>query len=286
MEDQAIVEDTLDTMSDTLDTIERTLETIEDTKEVFRNNPMLITGVAVVAVSVGVAVGYYVANKRLSTKYDHILAEQVEAAREFYSTLNKDRYPTPEALLDEKHPEAKAAAEAAIEYSGQGGKVLVGEEVTRDVMQREVEEEVVVESRNIFVDGKPIKDSDWDSDAEESSRTPGKPYIITQEEFFQNETDYEQMQLTYYEGDDILVDEASSDVVNKQDDLVGDSNLQRFGHGSKDKHIVYIRNDAKELEFEIARSRGKYSKEVLGMDEDDDEQETMSVRRRIRGGDE
>lgn len=264
MEEQEIIEETLET-------IEKTLDAMENSIDVVKTNKALVVGVGIVALAAGAAIGYFVADKRLRTKYDDVLADQVEEARAFYATLNKADYPTPEALLKERHPEAVAAAEAMETYTGNvpdpRGEIVEAPEDGTLMIRRTEEKEVI--SRNIFVDGEPIKDDDWDQDAEESTRTPGKPYVITEGEFFQNETSYEQMQMTYYMGDDVLVDETSADVVNKSDEFVGDENLTKFGHGSKDKHIVYIRNDAKELEFEIARSTGKYAVEVLGLGDDE-----------------
>lgn len=277
MEEQAVI----DNIEDVVETV---VPEVIETLEGFRTNKALVVGVAVVAAAAGAAIGYYVADKRLRTKYDQLLADQIEEARAFYATLNKVDYPTPGDLVAERHPEAVAAAEALETYKGgindpRGDIVESPEDGT--LMIRRVEETEVV-SHNIFVDGKPIDADEWDKDAEESSRTPGAPYVITQEEFFENSTDYEQMQMTYYAGDDVLVDEDSKEVLSKSDEFVGDDNLTRFGHGSKDRHIVYIRNDAKELEFEIARSTGKYAKEVLGLGDDEEQEPRMS---RFRGSD-
>jgi hypothetical protein len=38
----------------------------------------------------------------------------------------------------------------------------------------------------------------------------------------------------------------------------------RFGHGSKDPNVVYIRNPRLEMEMEILRDPSSYEKEVLG----------------------
>lgn len=276
MEEQAVIDNIEDV-------VETAVPNVVETIEAFKTNKALVVGVAIVAAAAGAAVGYYVAEKRLRTKYDEILADQIEQARAFYATLNKADYPSPEDLVKERQPQAVAAAEALETYKGgitdpRGDIVESPEDGTLMIRRTE---EVEVQSHNIFVDGKPINGDDWDQDAEESSRTPGAPYVITQEEFFENETNYEQMQMTYYAGDDVLVDEDSKEMLQNSDAVVGDDNLTRFGHGSKDKHIVYIRNDEKQLEFEIARSHGKYSKEVLGLDDDDAGVQQFS---RFRGG--
>jgi hypothetical protein len=67
-------------------------------------------------------------------------------------------------------------------------------------------------------------------------------------------------------------------------DLVGDDNL-RFGYGSNDSNMVYVRNPRIEMDMEIVRSQGTYTKEVLGFD-DEAELKHSGRRRRFRESDE
>jgi hypothetical protein len=45
---------------------------------------------------------------------------------------------------------------------------------------------------------------------------------------------------------------------------VGEENLAKFGHGSKDPNLVYVRNEGMDLDFEISYAEGKYSEQVMG----------------------
>jgi hypothetical protein len=47
------------------------------------------------------------------------------------------------------------------------------------------------------------------------------------------------------------------------DMVVGQGNL-RWGHGSEDENLVYIRNERLEMEIEITRVPRSYEEEVLG----------------------
>lgn len=111
----------------------------------------------------------------------------------------------------------------------------------------------------------------WDWEEEGDLRTnlqfEGAPYILHVDEFMAKETPYAQTTLTYYEGDEILVDDKSVPVYNISE-VIGD-NL-RFGHGSNDRNMLYIRNDHLRMEFEVIRDRGYYQQEVLGIDIDED----------------
>jgi hypothetical protein len=104
-------------------------------------------------------------------------------------------------------------------------------------------------------------DDDWDYKTELESRGNVQPYIIHVDEFVGNENEWSQSTLTYYEGDDILTDSHDKPLYDASE-IVG-QNL-RFGHGSKDPNVVYIRNPRLEMEMEILRDPSSYEKEVLG----------------------
>jgi hypothetical protein len=40
----------------------------------------------------------------------------------------------------------------------------------------------------------------------------------------------------------------------------------KFGHGSGDPNVVYIRNDKRQSEYEVVHDPGLYSVEVLGLE--------------------
>lgn len=124
----------------------------------------------------------------------------------------------------------------------------------------------------VTVNGAPIDHSifadsgeDWDMEAEVKLRTPDRPYVIHKEEFFEEGEDYNQRQLTYYNGDDVLVDEDNHEVENHVK-VVGE---MRFGHGSGDPNVVYIRNEKLKSEYEVFLHAGHYAIEILGMEADD-----------------
>jgi len=108
------------------------------------------------------------------------------------------------------------------------------------------------------------EDGDWDWDEESAGRLQKllgqEPYILHCEEFFNDEKDFHQSTLTYYEGDDILADETDQIIYNHAG-LLGD---MRFGHGSKDPNVVYIRNEKMKCEWEVLRHTGHYSIEIAG----------------------
>lgn len=120
----------------------------------------------------------------------------------------------------------------------------------------------------------------WDYPAEMAQRTPDEPYVIHQEEFNEEEPGYPQVTYTYYATDDVLTGEDDIPVPHA-DIVVGQTNL-KFGHGTDDENVVYVRNDKLELEMEICRSPGSYEIEVLGLEHSDTYENRHPNRQRNR----
>ena len=101
-----------------------------------------------------------------------------------------------------------------------------------------------------------------------------KPYIITAEEYEENDR-FTKASLTYYL-DDVLVDEDENPIPN-QDDLLGPDALTQFGVKSNDPDIIYVRNEkiAGGMDYEVSRIAGNYSEIVLGLPP-----ESLSTKRR------
>jgi hypothetical protein len=76
-----------------------------------------------------------------------------------------------------------------------------------------------------------------------------------------NEMDYNQETLTYYKGDDIVADQSDTPIYNHSG-LMGDL---KFGHGSGDANVVYIRNDSIQMEWEVLLHEGSFEVEVVGL---------------------
>lgn len=117
----------------------------------------------------------------------------------------------------------------------------------------------VTESYRQNVFAKP--DGDWDYEAELSTRNPLNPYILHRDEFMGNEMDYRQETMTYYAGDNVMVDPQDNPIYNYPD-LMGELH---FGHGSNDPNVVYIRNEGIHMEWEVLLSTGTYAYEVMGL---------------------
>lgn len=225
--------------------------------------------VLLVATAAGTGfITWKLAKRHFTKKYEQQLTEGVEEARKFYSRLQKDESPAQrvaKVTADEarQQAEAEAAADALKEYQGKerrkDGKTSYDKVKASD---RVVGEAAAEADRSLLVNGKPYDpDAGWDYDEELRSRNPQLPYVISKDEYFENAPEHTQVSITYYEGDGVLADE--DDPMDNVETIVGEDNLMRFGHGSDDSNVVYVRYEPNEIDYEISRSTGKFSEEVL-----------------------
>lgn len=192
------------------------------------------------------AAGYYFAVNRLEKKYAEKLVEEIRATKEFYANLNKKaKFETPQDAVKALLPKA---AEAIKSYN----KTFTVVDENKEFVEETI--------NNVFAEDTETTIPEL----EKRNRTEEAPYILEKEEFFNSDSDYTQSTVTYFAGDGVLID-SREDVIEEVDRTVGERNLSRFGHGSGDPKVLYVRNDVLEIEFEILLSNGKYSKEVAGL---------------------
>jgi len=216
------------------------------------NKSPLVTGaVAISSLAIGVVVGYRVAEKRLTVQFEERLIRETAGMRKFY-TLHQKTYPDPTAAAEDliSSVEGEVVSEK-IAYH----KIVKSEYRPED----DPEEEVAIEAEYGEDDGTVT------SNVFETKVDHEKPYLISQEEFMENEGGLNEATLTFYEKDHILADERD-DVIENFDLVVGERNIQ-FGVGSSDKNTVHIRNEKLGMVFEVLRSENSYAQDVLGVDE-------------------
>jgi len=259
------------------------------TKEKFlavaRSKEVLIPTVSLLSATIGAGIGYRVALSRLEAKYNEIIQTEIAETRLFYRHLAKTNlpqkeYPDPsqavEALVGDMEEEITKVADVLLTYQGNPPDDNEQSDPIEEASETEEDSSEEIALR-VFTDS----EEGFDYEEEIAKRTPDKPYVITQAEFLNNELGYEQASLTYFEGDDVLVD-GKDEVVDDREITVGDDNLSKFGHGvSIGYHdVVYVRSERLSMEFEIIRDHGSYTKQVLGFLQHEDRRKVPKFRSR------
>lgn len=252
------------------------------------------TTAGVALFSAGSVAGYFYAKKKLVALYDERLQEETQKTRAYY----KDRYKKLNKVEEFASPEEaaqhlgleNAAAEALASYrpsegmfvsdatiaeaeavleeqkTDRGKNVVHYNGVAVDPISGETQGPAPVADtdpfrRNVFSDP-PTTDVDFAYADEIKGRTKDRPYIISEEEWNDNDPSHEQVEMTYFEGDNIVSDPNDKPVALVEE-TIGSDNL-RFGHRSNDNDIVYIRHDTYKLDMMIVRDERKYGEHVGG----------------------
>lgn len=238
-----------------------------------RNTYLIMAGVSVVSLAVGGAGGYYIATRKLREQYNSTMRADIAEMRDYYQRRYKEGdYATPEETAAKLIPAESVSPEPEEDSdTALAAKILMGysptpdgeEDAKSDEEVARIQENHEVKMKNIFQHG--VRQEPWDHELEMQTRAaePNRPYILTQDEYMENDSEFEQSTITYYQGDDVLCDSIDQEIPDS-DGTVGDINLTKFGHGSGDPNVLYIRNERLEMEFEVLLSRGSYVKEVLG----------------------
>jgi len=234
----------------------------------------------------GALIAFRIAYKKAETKYSEIAAEEVAEMRQHYQDklvaldANNKKKDVEEIVRERGYSVEPEQTEPPMAVTPPTTVVDAAREAVDDEDVVEVDddpgdpmEEVLIEAhtsgeepkvRNVFAEH--AVDDTWDSFAERKRRSPLEPYVIHRDE--RDEFGhYDDVTWTYYEADDVLCNERDEVVAgDERDKLLGEANLEKFGHGSGDAQIVYIRNDQLEMQFEIVRSPNSYAEEVHGFD--------------------
>ncbi len=250
----------------------------------------IVVGVAAGLVMFSGFMGYRFAEKKLSVKFEALMEEETSKLREHYiqKARAKAEKPTHEELAElaenlRARPVAeeiiaeagyKPTADEMIQRAKEKAAGIAREQHAIEQANKAAEAEAPVstesETQNIFQERDKAKPDlgEWDYSKELKSRDPREPYVIHIDEWQENASEYEKTDLTFYEGDEVLSDDNDT-VIAELDEAIGFDNLTKFGHGSGDPNVVFIRNDVREVLYEVARSYGSYSLEVHGLDPTD-----------------
>lgn len=224
------------------------------------NIKYVLAGTAALSTAVGFFSGYVFAIKKLTMVYNDALETELEESKQFFENKANTEIAQNTArfneMLKEKPvlavvPEVEEAAKALVNYQGI-------EPVTKKVERwSDPATKANVKKAEEFLEKSKKAKNVFDEKA--------KPYVISWETFAAGELDYEQYTMTWYEGDDVLVNH-NDKKFDQIDTVIGRDNLQRFGESSSDPNVVYIRNEVLEFDFEVLHNPGKYRSEEAADD--------------------
>jgi len=238
-------------------------------QSIARNQKAMIALASSISLAAGAVGGFVTAMKKLEAKYElkyaDISEKEISDAKEFYSRHYKTaQFATVEGTVEALKENGSSvalenAAMALLTYQGVVADDPIDTLIDEmDDVSRDDDSGLVEVAKNVFTDAGTIEDFDYEKELE--NRDPEVPYVITEDEYNQNEFEYDQVEYVFYLQDRVLANERDQVI---EQEIVDDANLKRFGYGSNDPNVVYIRNVKLSLDITILRSTGSYAKEVL-----------------------
>jgi hypothetical protein len=221
-------------------------------------------GFYALGMGVGAITGYIVAKRLLETKYSKIADDEIEEMSKHYRAKTRAleskaaKRPVEEIVKERGYSEPESETSEAPPMAIQPPLAVVEDEEESPTIEPE--------ARNIFEEAEITHEWDWHE--ERKKRSPDIPYVIHYDERFETE-EYTDVTLTLYEVDGVLCNERDEIIAPPDiDRLIGEKNLERFGHGSNDASIVYIRNDELQIVYEVVKSPNSFAEEVHGFSHD------------------
>lgn len=274
--------DAVEEVAENAEEFERLIRSMNKTKVKF-----YFLGMAIGAAT-GAVIAYKVAYKRAETKFSQIADDEIADMRRNYQekkvALEAEVAKRP--LTDIVKERGYSSPDSGI--SSPPMAVQPPNSVVEDAEDNEERSTdprppvpVIPRTSNIFTDEDRAEvdhalrdtsrdpDAEWDWHEERKRRSPNTPYVIHYDE--RHDTpDYQDVALTYYVKDDVVANERDEPMdPEDRDKTIGEANLERFGHGSGDEDIVFVRNDDLELIFEIDRADKSFAEVVHGFHHED-----------------
>lgn len=216
---------------------------------------------------VGGAITFITVKKRLEQRYSAESESAIEDVKRHYALLHAGNEAKREMFNDMPEEEMNEARE-------------VGERILRNLhygqTQSIFDRQVKVDEEGNLVEDETEEETEEDPRDSEEGDIPvgyvpvdGEPYLITQEEFFENVDDYEMDTLTYFEVDDTLCDEKNAQI-NEVESTIGARHLTMFVTGNgKTRDSLYIRNDDHKSLYEVLLVKESYASVILGVSDED-----------------
>lgn len=240
-----------------------------------------------------VAAGFFV-EKRLRGKYETLAESEIEGMREHFhaKVVALEGKPALDGLVRDlgytaagdssaegqtpSAPGEPNTTKGVTDAEEVGPQEVVPEALGQDSLaQAEVDRNVFQEAEDRLEEIDP--DEGWDYDIEKANRSHDRPYVIHRDEQGEN-PGYTEATFTYYEADDVVCD-AQDKIIDSREEVLGDFQ-DKFGHGSGDPNVVYIRNDSLGAVIEVCRSPNSFSEEVHGIKHSDEPEYRMPRRSR------
>lgn len=179
-------------------------------------------------------------------------------ALSYYENLDEtEDFSDKESIIEQEFDE-----ETWAEYNRQVNTYNV---ISEDNELDEDDESYTADIKEIEVGGETIQVKNTEYGYEEL----GEPYVISKDSFENEYQDFAKESLVYFEDDDVLSDD-KDEIIQEREKVIGTEALNSFGEGSDDEDIVYVRNLALSIDYEVVQEHQSYKENVMGLLDEND----------------
>lgn len=108
-----------------------------------------------------------------------------------------------------------------------------------------------------------------------------EPYLLTEEEYQNDNGEIRQEPLIYWAIDGQLTD-VSNNLIENPKKVVGSTTLTKFGFVQSDPDILYVRNNKRNIDYEISKVEKSYKVEVVGVDDEMEPPKPLKRKPKVR----
>lgn len=209
------------------------------------------------AFSMGAGAGFAVANAYLKDRYKDIADEEIESVKSYYENKIEDLFEP-----EEKQPEKRTTKKNDSESTTKKNKITEKEkkeyekltesystEDNKDTMVLPTEDDISNLIKEEMVFEGLIKDPSPDDDI------PDEPYIITYDEYSEDNRNYDKLELLFYVNDGYLIDPDTDEPVELIDSIgVEASDILHYADSD-----MCFRNDRTCTDYLVTRVIGSYN---------------------------
>lgn len=187
----------------------------------------------VLVFAAGAAVGSAVTWKIVKAQYEKIVQEEIESIKEAFAPEDCDN---PNCF--DENPEDEEAPSVTTQINWDELEDLPKNELEDEDDRKEYEQLA----------------SNYTSEKGGAKDMAKDPYVISPYDFGEID-EFSQIELTYYEGDDVLEDDEGN-IIDDRDELIGPKALLTFGEYEED--AVFVRNERLQTDFQILKDYRTY----------------------------
>lgn len=221
----------------------------------FQLDPRSLALGGLLGVLLGAGGGYLVARRVLVGKFDARLDSEVASVKAHYNDHLKSLLESGRSYDGQLGDSGTADARG-----DESADVATGDADGVDSSQPDLLEGLEPGSELDELEG---TDRDDQAPASQLVRGVNRPHIISFQEFGETDAGWQQLTITWYNGDGVLVDDKEQPI-RDTNSITGVKPVKSmFGGVSGDPSIMYIRNPRLEVDFEVVWDDGSYVDVIL-----------------------